>query len=315
MIEVSIVIVCMNNLDNLYPCLQSIKKHTSLTFEVFVVAYLFSIENLKKVREDFPWVIFIESNQIRGFSENNNLALKKTKGEYCFILNDDTKMKMPVIDVLVNSIKNLPSDVAIISPVTLNRDGSVQRCGRCRYNFGVFLLSLLGLRNIYEKNSKYTNGQGVFQTFNISGACFLIKRKVFEEMGWFDERYFFCPEDVALSTLINRRGYKCFVDADVQLYHLCGGTWSKTVLATKPASAKGMEIFFSDEGFLIGFFYRLLAIVMYLFKALCWALLSICNNPQNLIKMRANYHAFIALLGNKSPKELFELYYEKVKRS
>ena len=66
-IEVSIVIVCMNNLKNLYPCLNSIRKYTTVSYETLVVAYLFSEENLEKVQHDFPWVTFIESNEIRGF--------------------------------------------------------------------------------------------------------------------------------------------------------------------------------------------------------------------------------------------------------
>lgn len=314
--DVSIVIVCMNNLDNLYPCLQSIKKYTSLSYEVFVVAYLFSKENLKKAREDFPWVIFIESNQIRGFSENNNLALKTTKGEFCFVLNDDTEMKMPVIDELVTSIKNLPSDAAIISPVTLNRDGSVQRCGRGPFHFGIFLLSLFGLSGLYEKMSKYTNGHGIFQTYNISGACFMIKRNVFEEMGWFDERYFFCPEDIALSTLINKRGYRCYVDTNAQIYHLCGGTRSNMIMATMPASIKGTELYFLDEGKWLGLAYRIISVFKNAFLSFIWGVLFFFRrNTVFRIKMKANFHAVKALIGNKTPKQLFVYYYEKKRRS
>lgn len=65
-IEVSIVIVCMNNLKNLYPCLESIRKYTHVSYECLVTAYLFDKENLEKVRKDFPWVTFVESNEIRG---------------------------------------------------------------------------------------------------------------------------------------------------------------------------------------------------------------------------------------------------------
>ena len=53
MVDVSIVIVCMNNLKNLYPCLNSIRKYTSVTYETLVVAYLFSKENFEKVQQDF----------------------------------------------------------------------------------------------------------------------------------------------------------------------------------------------------------------------------------------------------------------------
>ena len=82
-LQVSIVIVCMNNLKNLYPCLNSIRKYTTVSYETLVVAYMFSKGNLEKVKQDFPWVTFIESREIRGFSENNNLALRQARGRYC----------------------------------------------------------------------------------------------------------------------------------------------------------------------------------------------------------------------------------------
>ena len=134
-IDVSIVIVCMNNLKNLYPCLESIKKYTTVSYETLVVAYLFSKENLEKVKNDFPWVTLIESNEIRGFSENNNLALRQAKGKYCFVLNDDTEMKMDVIGRLVDTIKSLPSQVAIVSPKILLGKNNVPMTGKPILNF------------------------------------------------------------------------------------------------------------------------------------------------------------------------------------
>ena len=135
MIDVSIVIVCMNNLDNLYPCLDSIKTQTQkVSYETFVVAYLFSEDKILKLKTDYPWVIIIESNEIRGFSENNNLALRLAKGKYCFVLNDDTYHRESVIDELFDELNNLPEQIAILSPIILNVDGSVQYCGRPKYN-------------------------------------------------------------------------------------------------------------------------------------------------------------------------------------
>lgn len=66
-----------------------------MSYETLVVAYLFSKENLEKVKHDFPWVTFIESNEIRGFSENNNLALRQAKGKFCFVL-----MMIPILIIL-----------------------------------------------------------------------------------------------------------------------------------------------------------------------------------------------------------------------
>jgi hypothetical protein len=53
----------------------------STTYEIWVVAYLFSPENLAKLRAAYPEANIVESNEIRGFSENNNLALRQANGD------------------------------------------------------------------------------------------------------------------------------------------------------------------------------------------------------------------------------------------
>ena len=137
---ISIVIVCMNRMDNLVPCLEGIRAHTGVPYETLVVAYRFSPENLAKAKADFPWVTFIESNEIRGFSENNNLALRQARGQFCFVLNDDTELHEDVIGALVRDFEQLPADAAIVSPRLLNADGSLQLCGRPPYPARYYVL-------------------------------------------------------------------------------------------------------------------------------------------------------------------------------
>lgn len=313
MIDVSIVIVCMNNLKNLYPCLNSIRKYTSVSYETLVVAYLFSKENLEKVRRDFPWVTFIESNEIRGFSENNNLALKRAKGEYCFVLNDDTYFDNPVIDKLLQTFNSLPKDVAILSPVTLNVDGSIQRNGKPQYNLFSFFLDNVKLIKYYDWFSKFTNKTGVYQTYNISGAAFMIRRDVFKNIGWFDEQYFFCPEDIALSTFLNERGSKCYVDASIRLTHNKGGTWSKIHSATMPSATKGSMIFYCKGSLLKKLIF--LAIV-YSFHSLYGVLWYIIYVMRITEKSRIMYHAHINTIQSigtsLTPKQIFIRYYKRL---
>ena len=81
--KVSVVIVCMNRPDLLYPCLEGIRTHTSVPYEVWVVAYMFSEENLTRLKADWPDIKVVESRELRGFSENNNLALRQIDSDYC----------------------------------------------------------------------------------------------------------------------------------------------------------------------------------------------------------------------------------------
>ena len=206
---VSIVIVCMNRLDNLFPCLEGLQAHTTVPCETFVVAYRFSPENLAKAKAAFPWVRWIGSDEIRGFAENNNLALRQARGRYCFVVNDDTEIREDLIGALVADLERLPQDAAIVSPRLLNADGSLQLCGRPPYPARYYVLQQWHLHRepIDDTVGKTPVFGEVFRTSNITGAAFLIKTDIFRELGWFDETYFFTPEDIALSTLARRKGY------------------------------------------------------------------------------------------------------------
>jgi len=307
--DVSIVIVCMNNLEDLFPCLDSIQAQTrDVTYEIWVIAYLFSPENLNRLRSVYPTVKVIESNEIRGFSENNNLALRQVTGEFSFILNDDTVMKMPVIDRLIESFKTEPR-AAIFSPKILNPNGTVQVCGRVPYTLWSSLLNGFKIQNSSRVNSPYINQPGIFQTYNISGATFMVRSSVLKELGYFDEQYFFCPEDVALSTLANERGFSCFVNADIEIIHKAGGTLRRTAEATFPSLARGTVIFQGRDSRINALIYATGLYILALIKYLCatWK-----PSAERAIWRKAWRNTMKAAFSKETPKELFIRYYQKL---
>ena len=278
MIEVSVVIVSMNRPDMLFPCLDSIKAHTSVSYETLVVAYLFSPENLAALKENYPWVTILRSDELRGFSENNNLALRQASGKYCFIVNDDTLMNEPVIDRLVSCFEHLPSNAAAISPCIRFADGSIQTCGRTRWTPLRYARHYLHLvdeskAGVCPRTSGHprpdkregpadaVSGRGlseakavrghipaldVYQTYTLNGACFLIKTDAFKKVGWFDQRYFFTPEDIALGHTLNDMGYTVWVAPGVNITHLAGGSVSSLEAAIKPTRVRGSMIFYGE---------------------------------------------------------------------
>ena len=255
--KVSVVIVCMNRPDLLYPCLEGLYAHTSTPLEVWVVAYMFSEENLARLRTDWPAVKVVESRELRGFSENNNLALRQMTGDYCFIVNDDTLMSMPVIDRLLADFDRLPEDAAIVSPKIVFPDGRVQTCGRAPWTAWRYVKHYLHLVD-ETVPSAWSMKEGLFRTWTVNGACFLIRTEVFRAAGWFDETYTFTPEDIALGHKVNDLGYSVWVDADVEITHLAGGTVSRLEAAIKPTRVRGALQFYSGGNslkyFLLGGF-------------------------------------------------------------
>lgn len=236
------VIVCMNRPDILFPCLDSIKAHTCVSFETLVVAYMFTPENLVRLKDAYPWVTVIESNELRGFAENNNLALQQARGRYCFVVNDDTIMQEPVIDSLVLSFETLPVNAAALSPCIRFPDGRIQTCGRTPWTAWRYAKHYLHL--VHEGSGE--SASSVFQTYTLNGACFLIKTDVFRKAGWFDQRYFFTPEDIALGHKLNDMGYTVWANPAVSITHIAGGSVSTMEQAIKPARVRGSMIFYGE---------------------------------------------------------------------
>ena len=295
--QVSIVIVCMNRPDILFPCLDSIRAHNSVAYECLVVAYRFTPENLAALKEKYPWVQVVESEQLRGFSENNNLALKKAKGQYCFIVNDDTVQHMPVIDRLVDDMKRLPENAAAVSPRILLADGRLQTCGRAPWNPWRYARHYLHLVD-ETRPSRWNKSAGLYQTYTLNGACFLIKTEAFKKAGWFDERYFFTPEDIALGHKLNFLGYTVWADADVPITHLAGesvGAWEPAI---KPARVRGSMIFYGEPLLLKCFIwcFELARRVKYLFLP---------KTPHNRMMRNTSRNVMHAVFSHRSPKELF----------
>lgn len=313
-VDVSIVIICMNNLPQLEDCLNSIKKYTRLvSYETWVVAYFFSEDNLQKLKEHYSWVKIIVSNEIRGFSANNNLALKEAQGKYCFVLNDDTYFDTTVIDDLYVTISQ-NEEMTLVSPQILSKDRTIQYSGIPPINWIDWLLILYKLKNERKDRSmRYIRKEGLFQTYNIIGAAFLIRTDIFRKYGFFDERYFFGPEDKALSTLLNKNGYTCFVNADIKLIHLggeTGGPKSSTVCATRPAERLGCVIMYSE-----GKLYRRMILSVFVWiNSSIWACgwllkMLLFRNKSFKYSFVANLNVCRIIFSHRSTTEIFKQFY------
>lgn len=294
---VSIVIVCMDRLDILYPCLDGIRAHTGVSYETLVVAYRFRPENLAKAQAEYPWVTWVPSDGTRGFSENNNLALRQARGKYCFVVNDDTLMDMPVIDRLVEDFGRLPESAAAVSPCIRFPDGRVQTCGRGPWSPWRYARHYLHLVD-ETRPGPWSMQEGLFQTYTLNGACFLIRTDVFREVGWFDERFFFTPEDIALGHLLNDRGYTVWADADVSITHVAGGSVSAMEPAIKPARVRGSLVFYGEP----------LPLKLFIW---CFEALRVCKyaflprTQRNVLMRRTAVNVMHTVFSDASPKDIF----------
>ncbi|MGB9637355.1 MAG: glycosyltransferase family 2 protein [Microgenomates group bacterium] len=230
-IKVSIVIVHYKDKQALFNCLKSIEDNKpKVSFEVIVVD-----NDETKVIEDelksrFNWVVYIKSPSNLGYGAGNNLGAKRAKGEYILFLNPDTQLKPNSVDNLVLFLdKN--KDVAVVAPNLIDAKGKVfSQLGSRELTpiRGIFALSFL---NKIFPNNPFSRDYYLFdlpmnkkrEVDAVPGSAFLIRKKVFVEVGGFDENIFLFFEESDLGRRIKKAGYKLFIIPDSEIFHFWKG--------------------------------------------------------------------------------------------
>ena len=270
-IDISVVIVSMNNPFDLIRCVDSIlNNNKKVNIEIMIVLFNFTEENFSLISRLSENCKFFHSKGIRGFSANNNIALREATGNYVLVLNDDTFFNDNSLEQLYFSSSQ--NSILISSPVLVHFDNKVQFYGRPKFHILSVIMHEFKLQKYLPFIHKDVGDY--FETFNVSGACFLIDRLYFEQLGWFDEDYFFTPEDIAIGTLSRvKHNVYPVVFKKLTVFHKGSSTAKSIFAATMPTAKQGVYLMF---GKLYGPFYEIMLraflLPVFIFKYFYWKL-------------------------------------------
>ena len=241
-IKLSIIILNYNTNRLLEDCLISIKKcENEIPLEVIVSDNASSDGSAEMVREKFPWVTLLEGPN-GGFSKGNNRARKRAKGEMVLFLNPDTVVNKGVLKETTDFLI-AHKDVGVLTCKLVLPDGSLDKDTRRRFPTPWISFNRLILKNGYKYWYQDVPDNIIQEVDAIQGAFFLTWKKVLNDVGWFDEDYFFNGEDIDLCWKIRQAGWKIIYYPKVFIYHLKGVTTGKSKYwKVKSSLAKRIKI-------------------------------------------------------------------------
>lgn len=143
-------------------------------------------------------VVFLSKN--KGTTHSRNIGIKKSSGEYILILDADVEVKKNTIAFLVKELRDDPT-IGIIAPKLLYANGGVQPSCKKFPTVSTKIMKVLSTWfGIFTRTVACNEGYG-FPTRKTSvdyciSACWLVRKSLFDEIGLFDERIFYAPEDV-----------------------------------------------------------------------------------------------------------------------
>ena len=212
--SVSILIVNYNVKEYLGNCIDSIlQSEYKGAIEIVVVDNHSFDGSVEFIHNRFPDVKVIKNSENLGFGKAVNQAARVATNDYLLILNPDTVIQEDTIATFVHYMKDHP-EAGLIGPKILNPDGSLQlTCKRSFPTPGVALPKLLGLSKVFPKskwagkyNLTYLNQEKVHSVDAVSGSCMFLQRKLFTDIGGFDEQFFMFGEDIDLCYRIKESG-------------------------------------------------------------------------------------------------------------
>lgn len=178
-----------------------------------------------------PAVSVMRNAANRGFSAACNQGAAVAETPYLLFINPDCRPAPGALARLVDVMDHHP-DVAMAGPLVLNVDGSEQRgCRRFLPNPRRAMMRVLHLHQP-DKQGKVAGfdltgtplPDRPIPVEAISGACMLIRRDAFRQLGGWDEGYFLHCEDLDLCMRLKRAGRQVLFVPDAVVSHVQGAS-------------------------------------------------------------------------------------------
>lgn len=228
--RVSIVIVTYRSQKELPGCIESVLDQ-SVPVEVFLVDNASSDGTAQLVAdygERFDNVYATLNAENIGLAAANNCPLGKCRGDYILVLNPDTVLPSNSLARMVYFL-DTNQDIGVLGPKCVYEDGtphvSFHRHWGILHVLAWRMMPYRLVRWIYDRFSSFEYQDVLF----VSGACLLIRRTIFEQIGGYDPKYFLTVEDVAdLCIRARRTGSRIVFFPDAEVMHFTGRSGDQT---------------------------------------------------------------------------------------
>jgi GT2 family glycosyltransferase len=212
---VSIITVNYNQTQVTRELLHSLRMITYPAVEIFVVDNGSPDDSISSLALEFPEIELIMTGKNLGFAGGNNVALRRAKGDFCLLINNDLEVTAGFLEPLVETLtKNARAGLASPKILYFERSELIQYAGATR-------ISAFTGRGKKIGHLQPDNGQfdSVRNTDLGHGACLLISRRVINAIGLLPEEYFLYYEEHDFTEKAKSNGFEVYYVGTSKVYH------------------------------------------------------------------------------------------------
>lgn len=252
MADLSVLVVNYNSTDFLLGLVDSLENQEFIlggrkgSKEILVVDNHSREEERGKLRalEGREGVRIFELQENLGYGGGNNRAFAEAKGDLILVVNPDILLLPGALDRMVSYLLEHPGVAAVGPRCWMDRDRTVLHPPNryptlCRYILQSFAhrFTTLGRLSSYLR-SRYSvpiwRARKSRPLEMLSGACFLTRRRLIEEIGFFDEKFPLYFEDTDLFRRMRRKGYRVVFLPEAEIIHF----YNRSAVQDYPSAMK-----------------------------------------------------------------------------
>jgi len=208
----SIIIVNYNGRPYLVDCLKSVLKTSGSDVEVILVDNGSSDGSPDEIISLHPELRLIRCANNEGFAAGGNIGAQYARGHYLAFLNPDTQTTAGWLNGLISTLgADSRAGLATSKILLLDRPDIINTAGNDVHLTGLTLCRGMGLSQ--ESMDEYA------MVGAVSGAAFVIRRDLFNQLNGFDPHFFMYMEDTDLSLRAQLAGYSCQYVPSSVVYH------------------------------------------------------------------------------------------------
>lgn len=286
---ISVSLVSYNTSELLEKTLNLIFAQENVKPEVWVVDNNSSDNSVEMVKKKFPKVHLIISKKNLGFAKGQNLALREIKSDYTLILNPDTEFEKNTFSKILKFMKNNP-EVGVSSTKILDQSGKLVSNGG-DYPTGWPLFSWLF--NLDKSGKSFHRSDNAFYNSKnidwVGGTAMVVRKDVFEKIGYFNEDYFMYFEDVDFCYNAKRAGFQIGFIPDAEITHISGASSKNPRYNQWVGEFRGLLIFsFKNFGILYGFYVQILVYLAIIARIFAFAVFGKLDYASIYLKVLTN---------------------------
>lgn len=219
--KVSIVIVSWNQGEYTLACLRSVYESNLKDYEVILVDNGSFDDTVQRVKKGFKNVKIIQNNKNLGYAKANNQGVKATKGEYVILLNNDTVVEPDAFQKLLDFMQqNKGVGVAQAKLYWMSDKTRNDLVGTFLTPTGLVYYFGYGKKD----NKKYKKIRSIFFA---KGAAMIIRKEVFDKIGYLDEDYVTYFEEYDFCWRVWLAGWRVAYVPEPVVYHYLNISGSK----------------------------------------------------------------------------------------